>query len=187
MVTELNRKILKYHLKVMLPQGEGITLLDSGQRWGWYPIKSQGISNRTKMTTIGALKQHSDNTFLAPLTCFSGGELLCLICGNSGPHNKKNPFPTRKDRRERAETYSCPLTAWFQVARKSKWWGTLKCSLQLKYSGYCFHSHPYRHITTYVFLNLTLQHTEKVLVLLWKNSAARNRTLVRFGLFSRHQ
>lgn len=51
--------------------------------------------------TTRALKQHSDNTFLASLTCFSGGELLCLICCNSGPRNKKkNPFPTRKDRKE---------------------------------------------------------------------------------------
>ena len=93
----------------------------------------------------------------------------------------------RKDRKERAESYPRPLTLWFQVVRKSKWWGTLKCSLQLKYSSYCFHSHPYTHITTYVFLNLTLQHMEKVLVLLWKNSAARNRTLVRSGLLSWHQ
>lgn len=30
-MTEVKRKILKYHLKVMLPQGEGIILLDSGQ------------------------------------------------------------------------------------------------------------------------------------------------------------
>jgi len=99
-------------------------------RWGWYPIKSQGIANRTKMAPTGALKQHSDNTFLAPLTCFSSGKLLCLGRGNSGPRNKrKEPFPRRKDRKERAETYSCPLTVWFQVARKSKWWGTLKRSL----------------------------------------------------------
>lgn len=30
-MTEVKRKILKYHLKVMLPQAEGIILLDSGQ------------------------------------------------------------------------------------------------------------------------------------------------------------
>lgn len=37
------------------------------------------------------------------------------------------------------------------------------------------------------FLNLTLQHLEKVLVLLWNYSAARNKSLVSFGLFSWHQ
>jgi len=65
-----------------------------------------------------------------------------------------------------------------QVVRHSQ------TQLALKYSSYCFHSHPYRLITKYVFLNLTLQCMEKVPVLLWKNSAARNRTLVRFGLSS---
>lgn len=37
------------------------------------------------------------------------------------------------------------------------------------------------------FINLTLQHLEKVLVLLWNYSAARNKSPVSFGLFSWHQ
>ena len=64
-------------------------------------MKSQGIANRTQMAPTGALKQHSDNTFLAPLTCFSSGELLCWVHGHSGPRKKRKKTLSKEKRQER--------------------------------------------------------------------------------------
>ena len=70
-----------------------------------------------------------------------------------------------KEKRQEGESRNTPApNGMISGGKKERVRGTPKCRQQLKHSSSCFHSHPRTNVTTDVFLNLTLQHTEKVLV-----------------------
>lgn len=165
----------------MLPQGEGLILLES----------SQGDGDGISLSLKGSLTEQrwqqqglwNSTVKIPPLSlwspplvenCSAWYVVTCDVV------TKKPQFPTKK-RQEREQKHTHAPNNMISGGKKER---AVRCS-QMQHATQILQL-LFSHSTMYMFLNLTLQHTEKVLVLLWKNSAARNRALIRFGLFSQH-
>lgn len=164
----------------MLPQGEGLILPDSSQgdgdgislslkgslteqRW-----QQQGLWNST--VTIPSFSLWSP-----PLVenCSAWYVVTCDLV------TKNLNFQQKIQERDQKHTHA--PNNMISGGKKDR---VVRCS-QIQHATQILQL-LFSHSITYMFLNLTLQHMEKVLALLWKNSAARNRALIRFGLLSWH-